>query len=381
MVVAVLLILQAVVLSGAVLYAGYHGVFGEDFYFYASLIGLASLAGAFFTIKPLLSTARRAQVTVVGRSLKASDYPKLWQYATRLAEKTGSGFPQNLIVGLTPAFFVTEADVYCMDGKATGRTMYLSVPLCRILTIEELSAVIAHELGHFKGADTAFSLHFYPIYRGALDSLHGVSQTATKITKYGQYIPFAGFRIIAWLGSLTLYPSIYMLAFFLECFAGAENSISRQREVAADAVAAETAGAANIATALVRLVAFTSMWDQVTLAMRDGLLAGYLNIDGQMYDARQFFANVSEVYAFTVAQYAGPDALDGLDAKAIPHPTDSHPPLSVRLAALGKHLPNIRSDALNLSPHPSSNEVIDNCRELEGQLSIVEQALLGPKAA
>ena len=375
-VVAVLLILQAVLLSGAYLYGVNNAQMDGNFYFYASFFGLAALAGVFFTIKPLFETARRSQASVVGRSLNASEYPKLWQFVKHLAEKIGSDSPHNLVVGLTPAFFVTEEDVYCMGGKVTGRTMYLSVPLCRILTVEELSAVIAHELGHFKGADTAFSLHFYPIYRGALDSLHGVSRTATQITKYGQYIPIAGIRILALLGSLTLYPSLYMIGFFLECFAGAEKRISREREIAADAVAAETAGTANIATALTKLVAFTGMWDQVTSAMRDGLMAGYMNIGGERYDARQFFANASEVYAFTVAQCAEPTLLDGLDAKAIPHPTDSHPPLSIRLAALGKNLIDIRSDALNLSPHPSSNEVIDRCEELEVQLSTVEQALL-----
>lgn len=63
----------------------------------------------------------------------------------------------GLVVGLTPTFFVTEADVHCIGGTVTGRTMYLSVPLCRILTVEELSAVIAHELGHFRGEDTVCS--------------------------------------------------------------------------------------------------------------------------------------------------------------------------------------------------------------------------------
>jgi Zn-dependent protease with chaperone function len=380
-VVAVLLILQAVLLSGTVLYEGYDGVKSEDFAFYAALIGLASLAGVFFTIKPFFGVARRAEASVVGRSLKVSEYPTLWQFVEGLAVQTGSDSPQNLIVGLTPAFFVTEADVHCMDGKATGRTMYLSVPLCHLLTVEELSAVIAHELGHFRGSDTVFSLRFYPIYRGAVDSLQGVSQVARKIAKYGGAVPHAGVRILAWLGSLTLLPSIYMLAFFLECFAGAENRISREREIAADAVAADIAGAANIATALVKVVAFTGVWDHVISAMRDGLMAGYLDIDGQRYDAQQFFANVSEVYAVTVAQFAGSNALDGLDAKTIPHPTDSHPPLSIRLAALGASLSDIRSDALKLSPKPSSNEMIDNWQYLEGQLSMVEQALLAPKAA
>ena len=84
-------------------------------------------------------------------------------------------------------------------------------------------------------------------------------------------------------------------------------------------------------------------------------------------------------FALTVATHAEPNALDGLDAKLIPHPTDSHPPLSIRLAALGKNLIEIRSDALSLSPSPSSNEVIDNCEELEVQLTMVEQALLCPE--
>jgi Zn-dependent protease with chaperone function len=212
-VVAVLLGLQGILLAGAVLYAGYDGVMDENFYFYAVLIGLATLAGVFFTVKPLFGSARRAQTAVVGRYLSHHENPKLWEFVTALANLTGTDSPQNLIVGLTPAFFVTESDVYCIDRRVTGRTMYLSVPLCRILTIEELSAVIAHELGHFRGEDTAFSLHFYPIYQGAIDSLNGVSETAANITKVGGYIPLASIRILALLASLTLLPSIYARVF------------------------------------------------------------------------------------------------------------------------------------------------------------------------
>lgn len=192
LVVAVLLILQAVLLSGTVLYEGYDGVKSEEFAFYAALIWLASLAGVFFTIKPFFGVASRAEASVVGRSLKVSEYPTLWQFVRRLAVQTGSDSPQNLVVGLTPAFFVTEADVHCIDGKITGRTMYLSVPLCHLLTVQELSAVIAHELGHFRGADTVFTLRFYPIYRGAIASLQGVSKVANKITKYGGVVPLVG---------------------------------------------------------------------------------------------------------------------------------------------------------------------------------------------
>jgi Zn-dependent protease with chaperone function len=376
--VAVLLLLQAVLLSGTYLYAVNNGSVDGNFYFYGVLFGLAALAGAFFTLKPLFGRWR-VQATVVGRSVKRSEYPRLWQFVDGLVETTGSERPQNVVVGLTPEFFVTEAEVQCLDGALSGRTMYLSAPLSRILTPKELSAVIAHELGHFKGADTAFTLRFYPIYRGAADSLQGVAQTAVRIAKSTQYIPFVAFRIIGWIGSLSLYPSLYMMGFFLECFAGAERNVSREREIAADAVAAETAGADNIATALVKIVAFTHVWDFVVSEMRNGLLAGYLDVDGERHDARQFFTNVSEVYARTAAAHAGSHALDGLDAKTIPHPTDSHPPLSVRLAALRQNLSDIRSNALDLLPCPSGNEVVDNFEDLERQLSMAEQAMLCPE--
>jgi Zn-dependent protease with chaperone function len=169
-----------------------------------------------------------------------------------------------------------------------------------------------------------------------------------------------------------------MLGFFLECFAGAEKGISRDREIGADFVAAETAGAVNIATALVKIVAFTGVWDRITAAMRSGLEAGYVDIEQKRYDARQFFANASELYAITVAQGASAEAFDGLDERVIPHPTDSHPPLSVRLAALGQNLYDIQPQLFNLSPNPSSNEVIDNYLELESDLTSIEHALICP---
>ena len=217
--------------------------------------------------------------------------------------------------------------------------MYISAPLCRILTSEQLSAVIAHELGHFKGADTKFSLEFYPIYRGAFDSLHAVAQAASHSER----------------GAIALIPAIYMLAFFLECFAGAENRISREREIAADAVAAGTVGAAHIATALAKIVAFTGMWDSLTAVMQESLQKGSITFAGEEYDAQQFFSNASTVFAYMVANNAEPKALEGLDAKTIPHPTDSHPPLSTRLGALKRSLADVGSDALNTSPEPASS--------------------------
>ncbi len=361
LVVSVLVIVQGVVLMGTIYY-GEPALLGRIHYGYILLFGFAALAGAFYIIRAMFGLVKRAKTIVVGHSLKVGEYPQLWQFVNGLAKTTGTEPPHNLVVGLTPNFFVTEADVQCLDGELTGRTMYISAPLCRILTSEQLSGVIAHELGHFKGADTKFSLKFYPIYRGAFDSLHAVAQAAAHSER----------------GAVALIPAIYMLAFFLECFSGAENKISREREIAADAVAAETVGAANIATALAKIVAFTGMWDNLTAVMQASLQKGTITFNEKEYDAQRFFSNVSNVFVYMVANNAEPKALEGLDARTIPHPTDSHPPLSVRLGALKTTLAEVGPDALNISPDPASSAVIDKLEELEMQLSVVQQLLLNP---
>src|SRR5207253_136023 len=97
--------------------------------------------------------------------------PRLWSFVADAAQSAGVAPPEHLVLGLEPNFYVTEAHVQCLDGELHGRTMYLSIPLARIFSQQELRAVLGHELGHYKGDDTVFSQKFYPIYRGTLDSL------------------------------------------------------------------------------------------------------------------------------------------------------------------------------------------------------------------
>ena len=374
--VAALLVVQTILISQTIR-TSYWASEERASLIFGSLFGLFALCGIFFTLLPLVRKAERARSTVPGRVLTAEACPGLWGYVTGLAERVGSDPPQNLVVGFAPTFFVTEADVQCLDGLLNGRTMYLSLPLCRILTTDELSGVIAHELGHFKGEDTAFSLHFYPIYRGALGSLIGVKESASRINSIFSAIPFFAINLLGLAGSLSLFPSGYMIGYFLECFAGAENAVSRDRELAADSVAASVAGAPAIATALVKLYAFTEEWNGLVGSIRDRLAAEWASEREATPDATSFFANVGELYAYRVRQAATLESLESLDTMTIPHPTDSHPPLSARLAALGLTVESVTPGALDVSPSPASSELIDNCDALEKDLSMVEQTMQG----
>jgi len=138
-------------------------------------IALGALAGVVAMAQNTFTLVRKARTFVVGSSLTREQAPLLWNEVDATARRLGALQPQNVVVGLDPNFFVTEAEVVCLDRALTGRTLYCSLPLCRILSKPEFTAIIGHELGHFQGQDTRFSASFYPIYRGTASSIHALS--------------------------------------------------------------------------------------------------------------------------------------------------------------------------------------------------------------
>ena len=143
----------------------------------------------------------------------------------------------------------------------SGRTLYLSLPLCRILTQDDLKAIIGHELGHYCGVDTQFSLKFYPIYRDTCDSLTTIAHISVAVS-----------------------PAVLMLRFFLKSFASAETAISRARELAADQLAAQIAGRKEMAMTLLKKHAVGRFWTSVHGAMAQALVKNesYSNVAGYL---------------------------------------------------------------------------------------------------
>jgi Zn-dependent protease with chaperone function len=284
---------------------------------------------------------------VVGSELSREDAPLLWSHVESLATKIGALHPEHIIVGLDPNFFVTEAKVVCLSGDISGRSLYCSLPLCRILSKCEMSAVVGHELGHYKGKDTKFSKRFYPVYRGtteAIASLHAAGGEGVH--------------------ALALIPAIAVLGYFLQCFSLAEHRLGRERELAADAVGAGVTDASTMATALVKVHAFTAYWATLQEAAVTALKQGNI------------FVNASRTYAETCAQNAGPSALQGIADSHTSHPTDTHPSLGARLKNLQTPLQEVSAAALDLPPTDCAVEYITNYEAKEEEISESYQLLL-----
>jgi Zn-dependent protease with chaperone function len=344
-----LILVHAAVAMGAIYY-GESALVGRIHVGVIAAIGLGALAGVLAIARSTFSLVRKAETLVIGKNLTREQASQLWKQVEGIAQRLGALPPNNLVVGLDPNFFVTEVGVISLSGRLKGRTLYCSLPLCRILSKEEVTAVIGHELAHFKGQDTKFSKRFYPVYRGTASALDALEAAGGEGA-----------------GTIALLPAVAVFGYLLECFSVAESRLSRHRELAADQAAASVASPQAIAAALVKLHAFTGIWQGLQEAAINALRQG------------KAFVNASRTYAEAVSQRAVPESIQGIAEAHLSHPTDSHPPLSVRLQSLQVALNDVATDALAVTPAEPAITLLPDAEKLEEELSEVYQLLLARK--
>lgn len=341
------LVLVHAAVAMAAIYYGESALGGRIHLRIIGIIGLGAAVGVFAMARGAFSLVRKAQTFVIGLALSRDEAPELWKQVEDTADQLQALRPQHLVVGLDPNFFVTEADVVCLNGTLSGRTLYCSLPLCRILTKGELISVLGHELGHFKGMDTKFSERFYPIYRGTASSLSSLQAAGGEGA-----------------GMIALLPAIAVLRYFLESFSVAESRLGRERELAADQAGASITSSSTIATALVKIHAFAGIWEGSQEVAANALREG------------KAFTNTSSLYAEAVGQSALPGVLEGLAESQLSHPTDSHPTLAVRLNSLQESISSVATGALDVTPLEPAILLVANPEKMEEAISETYQLIL-----
>lgn len=272
-----------------------------------------------------------SSMEVLGRTVSDAEAPGLWTHVRALAAKLGALPPDHIVVGMVDGFYVTAADVEVQPAGTRLRGRTLHVPLVHLAVLDrgEASAVIGHELGHFAGADTDYTMRFLPIYDGVGRSLHAVGMTIATSD---------------WLQATIMRPAFLFGLFFHEAFDHAVNHWSREREIAADAAGARAAGHEAAATALVRSAATAepiakSMGKLLehAAAAPDDLLA-------------EIVADLAAVPLTTPA---------GLLEASLPHPSDSHPPTLSRIEALGLPLAGVVATGIRPVDAPAALASLD----------------------
>ncbi|MGN6110175.1 MAG: M48 family metallopeptidase [Kofleriaceae bacterium] len=100
-----------------------------------------------------------------GPEITEAQHLELFAEIRRVSEATGEQMPAHVYLVLEVNAFVAQRGG--IMGIGSRRVMGIGVPLLRTLQVDEMRAVIAHEMGHFYGGDTKLGPWIYKT-RGAL---------------------------------------------------------------------------------------------------------------------------------------------------------------------------------------------------------------------
>lgn len=342
-----MVLLQAAVAFGAIWF-GESALLGTVHYGIIATLGIGALVAAAGLARAAMASGRRPVIGAVGKILTPDAAPRLHAHVQALARRLGAQPPKHIVVGLDPTFYVTSADVHVVgeNRKLEGETLYVSSTLSRLFTPAELDAVIGHELGHFRGDDTVYSLKFAPVYSSLGGAIGGMINGEGRV---------------AW----AALPAMHVLALLHELFANAEAAVSRERELEADQAGAEAAGAEALATSLMKVSLHAEAWEaalQEPAFLRDATRANL---------ARAFIEARDTAYD----PEAWRKAADEILVQSVAHPIDTHPPVGVRLAALGYDVEGLDIARLRAPVGPSGAAVIDDLEAIEASLSDLEREL------
>lgn len=262
-------------------------------------VGLLVLAGVYYMIKGIFRKLPPEE-SIEGEVVSRDAAPELWSRIDALAEKVGTTPPDHIIAGIDTNFYVTEAPLRVNEHLLTGRKLYVSIPLLRQLTLAQADGVMVHELTHLHEGDTASSallgpkLHRFDLYTALMSE-----NLATIVVYYPLY----------------LYRMLFELAW---------QRNSREREFVADRNASALISPAAIIESLIKISAYASYRNQVerTLFENNVLHESELGIS-------------KAIAAGLPAHVGSPDFVHMMREQNVPHPFDSHPPLTERMRNVG----------------------------------------------
>ena len=275
-------------------------VFAQKYYVkLIAVVGLLVLAGVALLVVKIFQRVPDDKA-MDGETLTEDQAPLLWRRIRHMAKRLRTAPPDNLVAGIDTSFFVTEAPLTVGKQQLKGRSLVVSIPLLRLLSVPQADAVLGHELAHFRG-----------------DDARARAQLGPKLQQYDHYMQGMhgfGFTVVVYY-VMQLYRMVFQIALSRD---------GRAREFKADRAAAKLVSAQAVVQSLVKIAAYDHYRGGTgrSLFERDQAMRGPLGI--------------SETVAKGLRPYAASiDFVDDMRNAHIPHPFDSHPPLAERMRQLG----------------------------------------------
>ncbi|MFE9656103.1 M48 family metallopeptidase [Micromonospora sp. NPDC006431] len=236
-----------------------------------------------------------------GLVLAEQGAPLLWATVRELAQAVGTRAPDE--IRLVPNVNAAVTEQSRLLGLLGGRrTLYVGLPLLQGMRVDQLRAVLAHELGHYSGSHTRLG---GVAYRGRL----AIEETIERISPRNP---------IGWV--FKGYSKLYLLV---------DRANVRRQELEADQAAVRLAGHEAMTSALRTLPAIGAAWNfYESRYIEPGWAAGLAPDD--------FFGGFGHLLQ------ARRDEIDEVRENAPdrePSRWDTHPPVGVRVAAIAQMPP------------------------------------------
>tara|TARA_R110002124_G_scaffold70386_5_gene189034 strand:- start:3911 stop:5773 length:1863 start_codon:yes stop_codon:yes gene_type:complete len=292
----------------------------------AGILALAAIAAVIKSIFIKLNNETVVEGTVIERDSS----PALWQELSSICAKVKTEMPDQVIAGIDDNFFVTEQSLTVGEKKYSGRSLFVSLSLLKQMNGSEADAVLAHEMAHFSGNDTLYSQKISPLLVRYEHYLHGLYE-----------------------GGVSL-PIFYFMNCFRALYEVSLKRLSRSREFRADRIATEVTSPADMAGALLKIIAYSSYRAKV---------------EQDIFNKEEVLenANVSQEIALGFDHYAG-SFLSTPDVSLLQtsHPFDTHPSLVDRMQAVGCTLESPDSQVMLSAPGDGQwYHKIEGAEELE----------------
>ncbi len=277
--------------------------------FVVAIAGAASAAAALVVAWSVLPRPDRFEPP--GPEVTRTTQPALFAEIDRVATATGETMPVHVyLVNEVNAFVAQRGGLM---GLGSRRVMGVGMPLMRTLTVSELRAVLAHEMGHFYGGDTRLGPWIYKTRGSMIRTVVNLGKASAESAEFSQlaYIVFMAVRApFLWFG---------------QGFLRVSQAVSRAQEYSADGVAVRTEGATALIEGLKKSHA-AGLAHQLYLRNEVAPLVdlGVLPPIGEGFSRFLGSARVSGLLDQVVAGELEEGKQD---------PYDSHPPLRERIAA------------------------------------------------
>jgi Zn-dependent protease with chaperone function len=261
-----------------------------------------------------LFSTQRPPLVLPKRRLERAEAPALFALIDDLAARAKTSAPTEVYLDPFPNLAVTEAG----SVFRSRRILIVGAPMVSMLTVDELCAVIAHELGHFIGGDTRLTTFAVQTHALFASVFVAVDRNPFHVGTQ-HYAIEGGFAIAEAIGQalVNAYARVFLVL---------TRPLERRQELAADALSASLVGRGATMRALDKT------------AIQGALYMRYLDADvGFAVTRGAMPSDLTEGFASLRASFLETDAGRVFAEKVRTRPTrafDSHPALAERLRAV-----------------------------------------------